>query len=169
MSRRTCSPSTCRSDRASRRVGSALQQAELAGLAFPLLGVGRRVLLLRDHRPLLGELGIQLLEVLLTRGQLLLGEDRLDRAFGLAQRAVDALLRIDGEKVRSLVEAVHRTNLHTIHVLALDAVFGADESHSMSSSGAGRATSARRSTGQDIVPRPRSTGESAPVSAPQAP
>src|SRR4029077_20010713 len=84
------------------------------------------------------ELGIELLEVLLSRGQLLLGEDRLDRAFGLAQRAVDALLRIDGEEVRSLVEAVDRANLDTIHVLALDAVFGDDKSHSVSSTGAAR-------------------------------
>src|SRR5256886_4753993 len=90
---------------------------------------------LGNHRPELGELGVQRLEVLLARGQLLLGEDRLDRALGLAQRAVDALLRIDGEEVRSLVETVDRADLHAVHVLALDAVFGDDKSHAQSSTG----------------------------------
>src|SRR5882762_9389010 len=103
-----------------------------------------RFFLLRNHRPLLGELGIQLLEMLLTRGQLLLGEDRLDRAFRLAQGAVDALLGIDGEEVRPLVEAVDRANLDAIHVLALDAAFGDDKSHSVSSRGAVRAHGFRR-------------------------
>ena len=40
---------------------------------------------------------------------------------------------IDDEEVRALVEAVHRADLHAVHVLALDAVFGDDKSHSLSS------------------------------------
>ena len=62
-------------------------------------------------------------------GHLLLGEDRLDRALRLAQRAVDALLGIDDQDVRAFVEAVHRAHLDAVHVLALDAVFGDDEGH----------------------------------------
>ena len=89
----------------------------------------RCCLFLGDHRPLLRELGVQLLELLLAGGQLLLGEDRLHRALGLAQRAVDALLRVDGEKVRTFVKAVDGADLDAIHVLALDAVFGDDEGH----------------------------------------
>ena len=41
---------------------SALQQLALVGLAFPLLGIGRRRTFLGDDRPLLGQLGIDLLE-----------------------------------------------------------------------------------------------------------
>src|SRR5262249_52966770 len=70
--------------------GSALQQLELVGLAFPLLGIRRRRFLLGDDRPLLRQLGIELLVVLLSGWQLFLGKDGLDRALGLAQRAVDA-------------------------------------------------------------------------------
>ena len=64
-------------------------------------------------------------------GNLLLGVDRLDRAFGLAQRAVDALVRVDHEKIRTLVEAVHGTYLHAVHVFALDAAFGDHERHDL--------------------------------------
>ena len=71
--------------------------------------------------------------MLLAGRQLLLGEDRLDRAFRLAQRAIDALVRVDHQEVRALVEAVHRADLHAVHVLALDAVFGNDERHANSS------------------------------------
>src|SRR5207248_11634655 len=91
---------------------------------------------------------------------LLLGEDRLDRALGLAQLAVDALLRIDGEEVRSLVETVDRAYLHAIHVLALDAVFGDDKSHSQSSTGIGRLGAKARDPRREpvILPRPRAPG-----------
>src|ERR1700676_4357202 len=82
--------------------------------------------------------------MLLSRGQLFLGEDCLYRAFRLAQGAVDALLGIDGEEVRPLAEAVDRETLDAIHVLALDAAFGDDKSHSVSSRGAVHAHDLRR-------------------------
>jgi len=111
------------------RLDLPLQHFQLVRLAVPLLGVGGRFLLFRDDRPLLGELRVELLELLLTGGQLLLGEDGLRGAFRLAQGAIDALIRVDGEEVRSFVKAVHRADFHTVHVLALDAVFGNDEGH----------------------------------------
>src|SRR5258708_21961702 len=46
----------------------ALQQLELVRLTVPFLGVGGRFLHLGNHRPLLGQLCIELLEVLLPRG-----------------------------------------------------------------------------------------------------
>jgi hypothetical protein len=67
----------------------------LSATPFPLLGVGRRGFLLGDHRPLPGQIGIQLLVLFLARGDFILGEDGLDRTLGLAQRAVDALVRIE--------------------------------------------------------------------------
>src|ERR1700754_2859956 len=41
------------------REGSPFQQFRLVRLAFPLLGIRRRRLLLGDHRPVLGELRIE--------------------------------------------------------------------------------------------------------------
>src|SRR6202042_2931543 len=61
------------------------------------------------------------------------------------QGAVNALLGIDGEEVRSLVEAIDRAHLDTVHVLALDAVFGNDKSHAIpSADGAPGSTPAAR-------------------------
>jgi hypothetical protein len=50
-------------------------------------------------------------------------------AFGLADAAVDALVRVDDQHVLADVEAVHRTDLDAVHVLALDAVLGDDVGH----------------------------------------
>jgi hypothetical protein len=69
--------------------------------------------------------------------QIILGERWRGRAFRLAQGAVDALVGIDDQKIRSFVEAVHRTDFHAVGVLALDAVFGNDKSHGQSPEKAG--------------------------------
>src|ERR1700677_3764050 len=110
---------------------SALQELDLVLNAFPLLGIRRCILLLADDRPFLGEFGVELLEVFLTRRDFFLGIDGLDRALGLAQRAIDALIGIDDQKVRALVETIDRTNLDTVHVFALDAAFGDHERHDL--------------------------------------
>src|SRR5262245_29423133 len=82
------------------------QQCQFAWLAFPFLRVGGRRALLGDHGPLLREIGVHLFELFLTGRQLFFGKNRFHRTLGLAQRAVDALVRIDGEEIRSFVEAV---------------------------------------------------------------
>src|SRR5690606_12938115 len=56
------------------------------------------------------------------RRRLGVGKDRLGRAFRLAHAAVDALVGVDDEHVLALVEAIDRTDLDAVHVLALDAV-----------------------------------------------
>src|SRR5260221_3347463 len=91
---------------------------------FPLVGVGGRGLALDDGLPDLGELGVEGDEFLLARGDVVFGEDRLDRALGDAERAVDALVRIDDQDVRSLAEAIDRADVHAVGVLALDAGLG---------------------------------------------
>src|ERR1700722_3750357 len=113
-------PASCR---------SALEQLELLRLVFPFLGVGRRRAFLGDHRPLLRQLGIELFEGFLSRWYFLLREDRLHRTFRLAQRAVDALVRVDHEKIRPFMKAVDRADLHTVHVFAFDAAFRHDKGH----------------------------------------
>ena len=57
------------------------------------------------------------------------GLDGLRRAFGLADAAIDALVGVDDEHVVALVEAIHRTHLDAVQVLALNAVFADDVGH----------------------------------------
>src|SRR5258708_8856033 len=110
---------------------SALEQFDLVLNAFPLLGIRRSSLFLADDRPFLRKFGVELLEVLLAGGDLFLGIDGFDRTFGLAQRAVYALIRVDDHGIRTLVEAVDGTDLHTVHVFAFDAAFGDHERHDL--------------------------------------
>src|SRR5207342_748941 len=58
-----------------------------------------------------------------------LGIDGLGGAFGLAQRAVDALVGVDDEEVGTFVEAVDRADFDAVGVLAADAVLDDDEGH----------------------------------------
>src|SRR5207302_6240357 len=80
-----------------------------------------------DIRPLHGEIGIHLEPLL--RLAVGVGNDRLGWALGLAHPAVDAFVGMDHQHVVALVEAVDGADLHAVHVLALDAVFGDDVSH----------------------------------------
>src|SRR2546428_8697556 len=67
------------------------------------------------------ELLVQRDEVFRLFRRLVLGEDRLHRAHGLAGPAVDALVGVDEELVRPLVDAVHRADLDAGLVLDSDA------------------------------------------------
>ena len=62
-------------------------------------------------------------------GQRVLGEDRLDRALGLAGAAVDALLRVDDEDPVGLVDAVDRADVDAGEVFDVDAGLGDDVRH----------------------------------------
>src|SRR5688572_7831190 len=114
----------------------ALEQLGFVLDLFPVVGVGRSVLRLRDDGPALRELGIELQELFLAGRHVVLRADRLDGALGLAQRAIDALLGIDDEHVRSFVEAVDGAHLDAIGVLALDTGFRDDEGHAIAPQGA---------------------------------
>src|SRR5712691_10041547 len=82
-----------------------------------------------DPRVIQEELLVQLDEVLpLLRG-LVLGEDRLHRADGLADPAVDAFVGVDIEHLRAFVDAVHRADLDAGLVLHVDARLGDDIRH----------------------------------------
>src|SRR5690606_3354354 len=93
---------------------------ELARHAVPRLGVGGRLLLLGYVRPFRGIVGVDL-QPFLEAG-IGIGLDRLGRAFRLAHAAVDALVGVDDEHVLALVEAIDRTDLDAVHILALDAI-----------------------------------------------
>jgi hypothetical protein len=66
--------------------------------------------------------------VLVSR-QIILGVDRLYRAFRHAEGAIDALIRVDHQKIRPFMKAVHRAHIHTVGVFTFDARFGNNIGH----------------------------------------
>src|SRR5882762_1518777 len=113
-------------------VGVLLEQLrQLAGLVFPLVGIGQRGLAFGDARPVLREFGVQLDHVLLIARNILLRHDRVDWALGDAHRAVDAFIGVDGQEVRTFAEAVDRAHVDAVGVLAADARFGDDVGHGL--------------------------------------
>ena len=112
--------------------GSGLWGKELLEFArYPVkvLAVRRWLLFDRDIGPGLGILGVKFQPLLKAR--LGIGLDGLRRTFWLTHATVDAFVRMDHEHIFALVEAVHRTDLHAIHVFALNAVFDDDVGHSL--------------------------------------
>src|SRR6185503_21071183 len=73
---------------------------ELAFLALVLIGIGRRILLAGYVRPIGGISGVELEPFF--QAALGVGEDRLGRAFRLANTTVDAFARVDDEHVVAL-------------------------------------------------------------------
>jgi hypothetical protein len=59
----------------------------------------------------------------------ILRKDRIHRAFGLAQSAVNTLIRMNHEHIGAFVEAVHRADFDTVGMFTLDAVLADDEGH----------------------------------------
>src|ERR1700688_2651330 len=108
-----------------------LQQLELFGHAFPLLRIRRRSFFLADHGPFLGQFRVQLEKALLAVRYLLFRIDGFHRTLRLAQRAVDALIGIDYQKVRTFVETIDGADLHPINIFAFDAAFGDHECHDL--------------------------------------
>src|SRR5271165_6740220 len=101
------------------RAGIWREVLEFVRLPLPVLGVGRRLFLGRDVWPDSCVFGIQQKPFLKPRLGVWL--DCVDRTFRLADPAIDALIRVDDEHVLALVEAVHRADLDTVHVLAANA------------------------------------------------
>src|SRR4029077_5163678 len=85
------------------------------------LGVRRRFTFYGDVWPDLSVLSIDLEPFLESRRSVRL--DRINRAFRLANTAVDAFIRVDDEHVLTLIKAVDRTYLDTIHVLTFYTAF----------------------------------------------
>src|SRR4051794_3274375 len=83
----------------------------------------------RAQARLVEPLGVDRLERLPLGGNLVLGEDRVDRADRLARRTIDALVGLDVEHPATLVDAVDRAFVHARTVFDVDAGFSDHERH----------------------------------------
>jgi len=96
---------------------------------FPLVGVGKFLLLFNDRLPQLGQFCIQGYELPLALGQVVFSVYSLYRAFSNAKRAIYTFIRIDHQKVRPSAKTIDRANIHTICIPAPYASFGYYISH----------------------------------------
>jgi hypothetical protein len=64
--------------------------------------------------------------------------DRFDRAFGDANGAIDAFIRVDDQHVRSFAKAVDRTDVDAVGVFAANAGLGDDMGHKDLKKGKGK-------------------------------
>jgi hypothetical protein len=106
-----------------------LQVLHLALNAVPLIGVRQRGLFFGDYGPLSGEFYIQCNKLLLIDGHIVFREYRIGRACRHTDVTVDALVRVDDEKVWTLMKGFNGADINTIGVFAPDTVFGNDISH----------------------------------------
>jgi hypothetical protein len=67
--------------------------------------------------------------MLLFIGQIIFRDNGLDRAFRLAQCAVDTFIRVDDQHVRTFVKAVYRADFYTVGIFALDTILSYYKSH----------------------------------------
>ena len=79
--------------------------------------------------PVVAELGVERDELPLVIGHIFLGVDGIDGALRDADRTVNALIRIDDQKIGALAEAVDRADIDAVGVAALDAGFGDNVGH----------------------------------------
>jgi hypothetical protein len=77
----------------------------------------------------LGQFGIELGHVLLVSRHVLFGVNGVDWALRDANRAVDALIGVDGQEIGAFAKAVDGTNVHTVGVFAADTGFGDNVGH----------------------------------------
>jgi hypothetical protein len=79
--------------------------------------------------------GIERKEVPLRCRQIDIVIDRIDRTLRHAHRAIDAELGIDDQKIGAFAETIHRTNIDTIGMFAVQAGCGDNKGHRAQSRG----------------------------------
>jgi hypothetical protein len=108
---------------------STLQEVSLVLHVDPVVGIGRVRFEPSNAGPVLGQVGIDGNEVALIVGHVFLGEDRIHRALGDADGAVDALVWVDDQKVWPFAKAVDGADVHAIGEATFDAGFCDDVCH----------------------------------------
>jgi hypothetical protein len=106
-----------------------LELSALAWLVFPFFCIRQGRLHLGDVRPLLGKLCVDVNKFCLIGWNFVFRIDGVYRALRFTQCAIDALVRVNHQKVRAFVEAVYRTHFHTISVLTVDTVLANNKRH----------------------------------------
>ena len=86
---------------------------------FPLICFGHRVFLTCDIGPYFGEFAVHF--KVFFAFWVHVGDDGFNRAFWLANAAINAFVRMNDKGVFPFIEAINRTNLDTIGVLAFNA------------------------------------------------
>ena len=109
--------------------GLSLEEIALVLHRLPFVRIGRCRLAFDDRLPEFCELRVQAREWLLIIGNVVLRENRFDRALGNAERAIDAFVRIDDQKVGTLPKAVDRADIDAVGILATDATLGDNIGH----------------------------------------
>ena len=61
--------------------------------------------------------------------QLIFAENRVDRALWLTQGPIYTLVRINDKEIGAFMEAINRTDINTVGIFTLDAVFRNDVGH----------------------------------------
>ncbi len=112
-------------------VGGSLgdQMLQLVAYLSPIVRIRERRFAADDWRPLLRERRIQLDEGPLIIADVVRRYDRIDRTLRNADSAIDALVRIDDEKIRPLAKAIGWAYFNAIGITAPDAAFCHDISH----------------------------------------
>jgi hypothetical protein len=109
---------------------STLQMLQLIRHAIPLFSIFWRFFFLGDIWPDLSQFSIQLQEDLLIFWQLIFGENGIHRAFWLAQRAIDALIGVNNQKIGAFVKTIDWTYFYAICVFTFNAIFADNKCHS---------------------------------------
>ena len=100
---------------------------EFVRLVAPIVSIYRRFALTRDIWPNIGELSVHL-EILIG-AVIRIRANGFNRAFGLANPAIDAFIWVDHEHIVTLVEAIHRAYFDTVHEFTFDARIVDDVRH----------------------------------------
>ncbi len=109
---------------------SALELGQFTGFVFPVVCVDHGGFAFGDAWPTdARELRIQGRHVLLIGRHVLFGVNGIDGALGNANRTIDALIGVDGQKIGAFAETIDRTNVHTVGVFAADTRFGDNVGH----------------------------------------
>jgi hypothetical protein len=100
---------------------------EFTWFSVLFLGVGWRIPLDRDVWPFGRVFGVELQPAFEAR--LRIGLDGFGGAFGFADAAIDAFIRVNDQHILAFIEAIHRADFYAVHIFALDAVLGDDVGH----------------------------------------
>ena len=105
---------------------------ELAGLVFPLFSIRQSRLASGDDLPSRQpcQLNVEVNHMLLVGWNIFFRLNCANWTLWNADRAVNAFIRVNGQKIRAFTKGINRANINAIGVLAADTSFGYYVGHS---------------------------------------